>query len=99
VSFHVAPSTRTRSVVRNRALAAAFAGAHRFGVEIFEPDTANTLMAALLVHDLSTDLPRHDHPWQDEAYAAVHGGLWRAPYAPRSALGLAAALGYASARG
>ena len=98
VSFHVAPSTRTRSVVKNRALAAAFAGAHRFGVEIFEPDTANTLMAALLVHDLSTELPVHDHPWQDEAYAAVHGGLWRAAYEPRSALGLAAALGYASAR-
>jgi hypothetical protein len=98
VSFHVAPSTRTRSVVKNRALAAAFAGAHRFGVEIFEPDTANTLMAALLVHDLSTDTPSHEHPWQDEAYAAVHGGLWRAAYEPRSALGLAAALGYASAR-
>jgi hypothetical protein len=99
VSFHVAPSTRTRSVVKNRALAAAFAGAHRFGVEVFEPDTANTLMAALLVHDLSTEPVRHAHPWQDEAYAAVHGGLWRAPYEPRSALGLAAALGYASARG
>lgn len=99
VSFHVAPSTRTRSVVKNRALAAAFAGAHRFGVEVFEPDTSNTLMAALLVHDLSTDPVAHEHPWQDEAYAAVHGGLWRAPYAPRSALGLAAALGYASARG
>jgi hypothetical protein len=99
VSFHVAPSTRTRSVVKNRALAAAFAGAHRFGVEIFEPDTANTLMAALLVHDLSTALPAHDHPWQDAAYAAVHGGLWRAAYEPRSALGLAAVLGYASARG
>ena len=99
VSFHVAPSTRTRSVVKNRALAAAFAGAHRFGVEIFEPDTANTLMAALLVHDLSTEPPVHAHPWQDEAYAAVHGGLWRAAYEPRSALGLAAALGYASARG
>ena len=99
VSFHVAPSTRTRSVVKNRALAAAFAGAHRFGVEVFEPDTANTLMAALLVHDLSTATPAHEHPWQDEAYAAVHGGLWRAPYEPRSALGLAAVLGYASARG
>lgn len=99
VSFHVAPSTRTRSVVKNRALAAAFAGAHRFGVEVFEPDTANTLMAALLVHDLSTEPVPHAHPWQDEAYAAVHGGLWRAPYEPRSALGLAAALGYASARG
>jgi hypothetical protein len=99
VSFHVAPSTRTRSVVKNRALAAAFAGAHRFGVEVFEPATSNTLMAALLVHDLAGNPPRHDHPWQDEAYAAVHGGLWRAPYEPRSALGLAAVLGYASVRG
>ena len=73
VSFHVAPSTRTRSVVKNRALAAAFAGAHRFGVEVFEPGTANVLMAALLVHDLNVGTPTHDHPWQDEAYAAVHG--------------------------
>jgi hypothetical protein len=104
VSFHVAPSTRTRSVVKNRALAAAFAGAHRFGVEVFDPSTSNTLMAALLVHDLvagspAADGPPRAHPWQDEAYAAVHGGLWRAPYEPRSALGLAAVLGYASARG
>lgn len=99
VSLHVAPSTRTRSVVKNRALAAAFAGAHRFGVEIFEPDTANTLMAALLVHDITRGVPSHEHPWQDEAYAAVHGGLWRAAYEPRSVLGLAAVLGYASARG
>lgn len=99
VSFHVAPSTRTRSVVKNRALAAAFAGAHRFGVEVFEPGTSNVLMAALLVHDLMAGVPEHDHPWQDEAYGAVHGGLWRAPYEPRSALGLAALLGYAGARG
>jgi hypothetical protein len=100
VSLNVAPPTRTRSVVKNRALAAAYAGAHRFGVEVFEPATANVLMAALLVHDLHTGGgPAHDHPWQDEAYAAVHGGLWRAAYAPRSALGLAALLGYGSARG
>jgi hypothetical protein len=99
VSFHVAPSTRTRSVLKNRALAAAFAGAHRFGVEVFDPDTSNTLMAGLLVHDLVVGAPRNAHPWQDEAYAAVHGGLWRAPYEPRSALGLAAVLGYASVRG
>jgi hypothetical protein len=98
VSFHVAPSARTRSVVRNRALAAAYAGAHRFGVEIFEPPTANTLMAALLVHDLHQPPQPHDHPWQDEADAAIHGGLWRMAYAPRSALGLAAVLGYATAR-
>lgn len=100
VSMNVAPPTRTRSVVKNRALAAAYAGAHRFGVEVFEPSTANVLMAALLVHDLHTGGgPRHEHPWQDEAYAAVHGGLWRSAYSPRSALGLAALLGYGAARG
>jgi hypothetical protein len=99
VSLNVAPPTRTRSVVRNRVLAAAYAGASRFGIEVFEPATSNVLMAALLVHDLHTDGgPPHPHPWQDEAHAAVHGGLWRAPYAPRSALGLAAVLGYGAAR-
>jgi hypothetical protein len=100
VSMNVAPPTRTRSVVKNRALAAAYAGAHRFGVEIFEPATSNVLMAALLVHDLHTGGgPVHEHPWQDEAHEAAHGGLWRAAYQPRSALGLAALLGYGAARG
>ncbi len=100
VSMNVAPPTRTRSVVKNRALAAAYAGAHRFGVEVFEPATSNVLMAALLVHDLHTGGgPAHEHPWQDEAYAATHGGLWRSAYAPRSALGLAALLGYGATRG
>ena len=99
VSFHVAPATRTRSVVKNRLLASAYRGARPFGIEVFEPATSNTLMAALLVHDLRTGPPRHEHPWQDEAYAAAHGGLWRSPYDPRSALGLAVLLGFAGARG
>ena len=98
VAFHVAPSTRTQSVVKNRALAAAFAGARRFGIEVFEPATANTLMAALLVRDIAGGTTGHDHPWRDEAHAAVHGGLWRAAYEPRSVLGLAAVLGYAASR-
>ena len=98
VSMNVAPPTRTRSVMKNRALAAAYAGAHRFGVEVFEPATTRVLMAALLVHDLHTGGPSSAHPWQDEAHAAAHGGLWRIAYAPRSALGLAAAMGYATAR-
>jgi hypothetical protein len=98
VSLNVAPPTRTRSVVKNRALAAAYAGAHRFGVEVFEPATSNTLMAALLVHDLRTGSPGLGHPWRDEAAGAVHGGLWRTAYDPRSALGLAALLGLAAAR-
>jgi hypothetical protein len=99
VSLNVAPPTRTRSVVQNRVLAAAYAGAHRFGVEVFEPATCQVLMAALLVHDLHTGGgPAHDHPWQDEAHQAATGGLWRIAYAPRSALTLAALLGYRAAR-
>jgi len=98
VSMNVAPPTRTRSVTRNRVLAAAYAGAGRFGVEVFEPATTKALMAALLVHDLHAGRPAAEHPWQDEAHAAAHGGLWRTGYAPRSALSLAALLGYAAAR-
>ncbi|MFO6452393.1 MULTISPECIES: hypothetical protein [unclassified Aeromicrobium] len=98
VSLNVAPATRTASVVKNRALAAAYAGAHRFGVEVFEPATSNVLMAALLVHDLRSGHSPSDEPWREEAYAAAHGGLWTAAYHPRSALGLAAVLGFAGSR-
>jgi hypothetical protein len=98
VSLNIAPPTRTRSVVKNRVLAAAYAGAHRFGAEVFAPATTRALMAALLVHDLHTAGTAHAHPWQDEAHDAAHGGLWRIAYAPRSALGLAAVLGYGAAR-
>ena len=99
VSMNVAPPTRTRSVVKNQILAAAYAGAHRFGVEVFEPATTKVLMAALLVHDLHTGGgPAHPQPWQDEAHAAAHGGMWRIAYTPRSALAIAAALGYRGAR-
>ncbi len=98
VSMNVAPPTRTRSVLKNRALAAAYIGAPRFGVEVFEPATTQTLMAALLVHDLQAGGPAQAYPWQDEAHAAAHGGLWRIAYAPRSALTIAALLGYGAAR-
>jgi hypothetical protein len=98
VSLNIAPPTRTRSVVKNRALAAAYAGAYRFGAEVFEPATTRVLMAALLVYDLHHGAEARAHPWQDEAHAAAHGGLWRIAYAPRSVLGLAALLGYGAAR-
>jgi hypothetical protein len=99
VSMNVAPPTRTRSVLKNRVLAAAYAGAPRFGVEVFEPATTKTLMAALLVHDLHAGGGQAQaHPWEDEARAAAHGGLWRIAYTPRSALGLAVMLGYRAAR-
>lgn len=98
VSMLVAPPTRTRSVLKNRALAAAYAGASRFGVEVFAPSTSNTLMAALLVHDLYGGPGELTVPWREEAAKAVHGGLWRGPYDPRSALGIAVVLGIGRSR-
>lgn len=104
VSANVAPATRTHSVVRNRALAAAYAGAGRFGVEVFEPATSTALMAALLVHDLrNNEAASHPeaplgNPMDLFAAAANHGGLWRAAYSPRSVLGIAALLGMFESR-
>lgn len=98
-SINVAPTTATRSVTKNRVLAAAYAGAHRFDVEVFAPATANTLMAAMLVHDLragdSSAQPtvRLDHPLDQLWLGAAHSGLWRQPFAPRTVLPLAVAIG------
>ncbi|MFL6139204.1 MAG: hypothetical protein ACJ74O_15575 [Frankiaceae bacterium] len=105
-SANVAPAAYTRSVLRNRLLAAAYAGARRFGIEVFQPATAATLMAALLVHDLRN--PAGSAPGSAASAArpvsdlfarsAAHGGLWRVAWEPRSALGLAAITGIASRR-
>ncbi len=97
VSFNVAPATWTRSVTKNRILAAAYGGAHHFGVEVFSPDTCRVLMAALLVHDLNHPVSRDRHPETLFSDGAAHGGLWRRAYDPRSALGLAALAGVRSA--
>jgi hypothetical protein len=100
VSLNVAPSTTTSSVVKNPALAAGFAGADTFGMEVFEPETTNALMAAMWVHDLrnseSSANPsvRLDHPYELFMQGANHGGLWTCAYRPRSALPFAAALGW-----
>lgn len=101
VSANVAPATRTRSVTSNRVLAAAYRGAPHFDVEVFEPDTASALMAALLAHDLHrppvTPAPGTPIPHELALFseAAAHGGLWRNPYAAGSVLPLAATLGLA----
>lgn len=99
VSMNVAPPTRTRSVLKNRLLAAAYSGAHRFGITVFAPSTSATLMAALLVHDLYADPTPQDTAWGEEAVRSLHGGLWRGGYDPRSALGIAMVLGLGSGRG
>ncbi len=104
VSANLAPATRTGSVIRNRALAAAYSGAGRFGVEVFEPQTSTVLMAALLVHDLRNPAALADprtpveNPMDLYTRNATHGGLWRAAYTPRSVLGIAAMLGVVEAR-
>jgi hypothetical protein len=97
VSANVAPATKTRSVTKNRLLAAAYAGAGRFGVEVFAPETSRVLMAALLVHDLRVGAPAPAHPDELFSSQAAHGGLWRMAYLPRSVLGLAAVTGLPSA--
>jgi hypothetical protein len=99
VSINVAPATRTQSVVNSRVLEAAYGGSHRFGLHVFTAQASRQVMAALLVHDLRNDQsPAHpDVPLDDSmdlvASEAMHGGMWRAPYAPRSVLGFAAATG------
>lgn len=93
VSANVAPATSTRSVTKNRVLAAAYAGAKAFGVEVFAPATSRVLMAALLVHDLRAGGAAAAHPDEVFVQQAAHGGLWRVAYAPRSALGIAAVRG------
>jgi hypothetical protein len=98
-SANLAPATLTQSVVRNRVLAAAYAGAPSFGVEIFEPTTSAALMATLLVHDLRNGKAvanpemQLQHPYELWMDAAAHGGLLRLPYEPRSILLLAALRG------
>jgi hypothetical protein len=100
VSFNVAPSTTTTSVVKNAALKAGFDGAHRFGIEVFAPETTNALMAAMWVHDLrnpdsvANPATPLEHPLEQFTRSANHGGLWRLGYLPRSALPLAAMMGF-----
>lgn len=99
VSANISPSSTTRSVTKNRALASAYRGAGLFNIEVFEPDTTNALMALLLIRDLRTlSGPADPHveltnPLDLFSDAAVHGGLWRSPYVTRTALPLAAVRG------
>ncbi len=92
VSANVAPATRTRSVTKKKALAAAYRGASSYGIEIFEPETSRWLMAALLIHDLRNDgesTTPGGHPFDLFVEGAAHGGIWRLGYEPRSVLPLA----------
>jgi hypothetical protein len=99
VSINVAPATRSRSVVTNPVIASAYGGAHRFGLHVFSPAASRLAMAALLVHDLRNEAAVAnpavpvDSCMDLLAAGAMHGGMWRAPFAPRSVLAFAAATG------
>ncbi|MBJ8347844.1 hypothetical protein [Antrihabitans sp. YC2-6] len=96
VSFGVAPASLTKAVTRNRLLTSAYHGAGKLGVEVFEPETTRVLMAAKLVSDLFAPAPVDPHSNPEELFyeGAAHGGLWRQPFEPMSALSVAVASGY-----
>jgi hypothetical protein len=91
-SANVAPASNTTSVTKNKMLAAVYRGAPAFGIEIFDPAATRVLMTALLVHDIrNSKAASHpdttlDHPFDLFVQGAIHGGIWRLPYQPRSIL-------------
>ncbi|WP_033091287.1 hypothetical protein [Nocardia seriolae] len=95
VSFTVAPPAWTRSITRETGWrSAAYRASSRFGIEVFDPATARTLLAAKLVADLhAEDESPMSNPEALFATGAAHGGLWRQPFAPRSLLAPAAVSG------
>ena len=87
VSCNVAPASFTSSVLSNKLFATGYRGAQSFGLEIFQPATANGLMAAQLVADLAGDTAVSNVPLHELFMpTANHGGMWRTPFQVRSAL-------------
>ena len=100
VSCNVAPATYTHSVTQNKIFMAGYQGAEYFGVEIFRPSTTNTLMTAMLIHDLYFDeAASHpevelDNPEELFMEGANHGGMWRMPSQLSSMLEPGVVVGY-----
>lgn len=91
VSSNIAPSTATLSVVSNRTFGWAYGGMPYFKpYEIFQQETTNGVMGALLIYD-TTDNKSAANPKQRKRltidntmelfkHNSVHGGVWRAAY-------------------
>jgi len=91
VSTNIAPSTATISVTSNRTFAWAYGGMPYFTpFEIFQQETTNACMTALLVHDIrngkapSNPANKAAHgitnPMDLFKFGSFHGGLWRCGY-------------------
>eukprot|EP01119_Soliformovum_irregulare_P020203 TRINITY_DN6509_c0_g3_i1.p1 TRINITY_DN6509_c0_g3~~TRINITY_DN6509_c0_g3_i1.p1 ORF type:complete len:527 (-),score=168.14 TRINITY_DN6509_c0_g3_i1:62-1642(-) len=87
VSTHIAPSTRTVSVVHNRSFAWAYSGMPYFKpYEIFDQESSNAVMSAILIHDLNNPKAAANpqtvlkNPLELFKYNSFHGGVWRSGY-------------------
>ena len=86
VSYQVSPPARTNSVLRHKILRASYQGAPLFGVKPFEVDVAKSASAACLVRDVldPNAYSNKDTTTQLQCFSAIHGGLWRIGYRPKS---------------
>jgi hypothetical protein len=104
VSANVAGITRTRSL-SHPLFDAAFLGADKFGVRIFDPATTRALSGLLMLHDLlNPNAPgaagRHVDAPQDKATGLlsqqIHGGIYTLPFVLEGVIRAAAVAGLAS---
>lgn len=83
VAYLVSPPAKTHSVLSKKILKATYKGAPAFGLKPFETKKAVDLSAALLLSQLNNS--ERVKPMASYLDLAVHGGLWRLIYSPKSA--------------
>lgn len=93
VSYAIAPPAKTESVFSFRVLRATFRGAPTFGVQAFSVADANLASTALLIRDLHGPMP-HRGSTALHTETAIHGGLWRMIYLPKSVWNKATLIGW-----
>ena len=92
VSVNIAGITKTRSL-NHPIFQAAFLGAPRFNVDIFEVDTTNTLAALLMIHDC---LVKPSSSVAELFSKQIHGGIYTSGYALDPMIKIATLLGLAA---
>jgi hypothetical protein len=101
MSANIAGITRTRSLA-HPLFQAAFLGAPRFGVRIFDPDTTRALSGLLMLHDLLNPAapgsaavqPADAREKVTQLFSQkVHGGIYALPFELEGAIRVAALIG------
>ena len=100
VSTNIAPSSSTTSVTSNSLLAATTMVQSTFHHEIFEPETSNHVMTAMMLNDIcdkhSVAYPNGKqlaNPLYLFSHGSWHGGFWRTPFQLSSLVELSAVIG------